>query len=278
MDPHEKAHEVAKAPDKSKGRERSSLFIGSTAKTFQVLHVFEGPQRAMTLADIARAAELDRSATQRIVHTLVELGYVRRVAGTLTYALTSKVLNFSYSYIRANELIEKASPYLLEISRSLGETTNLHELDGPEIVFVARFPGQHLFNVDIVVGSRLPAFFTASGTAILSRLSVEEREGLLRQTRLEAITPFTQLDPATLMKRVETAAQTGYAAVANETVMGDVSVAAAITDEHGRAVAAINISVPTTRWTLERASAELAQHVQVAATSISKNKFGSFGR
>lgn len=55
--------------------------------------------------------------------------------------------------------------------------------------------------------------------------------------------------------------------------MGDISVAASIIDEHGRAVAAINISVATTRWTKERAEAELIQHVQVAATSISNSKF-----
>lgn len=57
---------------------------------------------------------------------------------------------------------------MLEISRTIGETANLHELDGVDVVFVARFPGQHLVNIDIAVGSRLPAFFTASGTAILS--------------------------------------------------------------------------------------------------------------
>ena len=55
-----------------------------------------------------------------------------------------------------------------------------------------------------------------------------------------------------------------------------VAVAAAITDEHGRAVAAINVSVPTSRWTPEKAEAELAQHVQVAATSISKSKFAPY--
>src|SRR5437016_3853551 len=111
-----------------KAKPRSSLFIGSTEKAFQVLHAFDGPQRHMTLADIARAARLDRSATQRLVYTLETLGYLRRIADTRNYALTSKVLQFSNSYIRANELIDKASPYLLEISRSLGETTNLHEL------------------------------------------------------------------------------------------------------------------------------------------------------
>ena len=259
-----------------KATPRSSLFIGSTEKAFQVLHAFDGPQRHMTLADIARATRLDRSATQRLVYTLETLGYLRRVADTRNYALTLKVLQFSNSYIRANELIDKASPYLLEISRSLGETTNLHELDGSEIVFVARFPGQHLFNIDIVVGSRLPAFFTASGTAILSRLSDAEQRDILARTELKQITPYTQIDPNILMKRVRRAGERGYAVITNETVMGDIAVAAAITDEHGRAVAAINVSVPTSRWTPEKAEAELAQHVQVAATSISKSKFAPY--
>jgi DNA-binding IclR family transcriptional regulator len=259
-----------------KATPRSSLFIGSTEKAFQVLHAFDGPQRHMTLADIARATKLDRSATQRLVYTLETLGYLRRVADTRNYALTLKVLQFSNSYIRANELIDKASPYLLEISRSLGETTNLHELDGSEIVFVARFPGQHLFNIDIVVGSRLPAFFTASGTAILSRLSDAEQRDILASTALRQITPYTQIDPNALMKRVRRAGERGYAVITNETVMGDIAVAAAITDEHGRAVAAINVSVPTSRWTPEKAEAELAQHVQVAATSISKSKFAPY--
>jgi DNA-binding IclR family transcriptional regulator len=255
---------------------RSSLFVGSTAKAFQVLHAFDGPQRFMTLADIARAANLDRSAAQRLVYTLEALGYLKRIEGMRNYGLTSKVLQFSHSYLKANDLIDKASPYLLDISRSLGETTNLHELDGHEVIFVARFPGQHLINIDIVIGSRLPAFFTASGTAILSAFSEKERLNLLKRTPLEPMTPFTVTDPDKLLKRIRAAATRGYAVVMNETVMGDISVAAPIIDQHGRAVAAINISVPTTRWTRERAEAELVQHVHVAATSISKSKFNRY--
>ncbi|TYL74177.1 IclR family transcriptional regulator [Bradyrhizobium cytisi] len=264
-----------KAADKG-GESRSSLFVGSTEKAFQVLHAFDGPQRYMTLADIARAAGLDRSATQRLVYTLETLGYLKRIEGTRNYGLTSKVLQFSHSYLKANDLIDRASPYLLEISRNLGETTNLHELDGHEVVFVARFPGAHLINIDIVIGSRLPTFFTASGTAILSALPEEERLDLLKRTPLAPLTPFTVTDPKVLMERVRVAARRGYAVIMNETVMGDISVAAPIIDEHGRAIAAINISVPTTRWTKERAEAELAQHVHVAATSISKSKFNRY--
>jgi len=255
--------------------EQSSLFIGSTEKTFRVLHAFDGQSRHMTMIDIARAAGLDRSAAQRAVYTLEVLGYLQRVPETRNYALTSKVLQFSYNYIRANELIDKASPYLLDLSRELGETTNIQEMDGHEIVFVARFPGRHLVNIDIVVGARLPALFTASGTAMLSRLPAQQVQQVLAQSRLEPMTHFTQINPEKLMERIRVAARRGYAAVENETVLGDISIAAPITDHNGLAVAAINISVPTTRWTMERVEAELAKHVQVVATSISKSRFSS---
>ncbi|XAH22585.1 IclR family transcriptional regulator C-terminal domain-containing protein [Xylophilus sp. GW821-FHT01B05] len=260
----------------SEAQRASSLFIGSTEKAFQVLQAFNGAQRHMTLADIARAAELDRSAAQRAVYTLEQLGYLQRMPESRHYGLTSKVLQLSYNYLHANELVDKASPYLLELSRTLGETTNLQELDGSDIVFVARFHGRHLVNVDFNVGARLPAFFTASGNAILSRFSLEQRVEILQKTPLVPITPFTEVNPEKLLARVQSMAEKGYAIVMNETVLGDISVAAPITDHRGMAVAAINISVPTTRWTVARAEEELVPHVHVAATSISKSKFANY--
>jgi DNA-binding IclR family transcriptional regulator len=277
MDMNEQSPKRIEPPERggNRGEEaeeatRSTLFIASTEKTFRVLHAFDGPQRHLTIAEIARAARLDRSSAQRIVYTLEVLGYLQRVADTKAYGLTCKVLQFSYNYIRAKALVDKASPYLLDLSRTIGETTNLHELDGADVVFLARFPGQHLVNIDIAVGRRLPAFFTASGTAILSRLPQERQLEVLAQTRLQPITPHTECDPQRLLERVRRARETGYSIVANETVMGDIAVAAPITDHEGNAVAAINISVPTTRWTIESAEARLVQQVQVAATSISK--------
>ena len=154
---------------------RSSLFISSIEKVFQVLHAFHGTQRQMSLAEIARAAQLDRSAAQRLVHTLEQLGYLRRILGTRNFALTSKVLRFSYNYMRANEIIDKASPYLLEIAAARRD-------DQPAR---ARRPRDRVRGALSRPASRqhrlrgrprLPAFFTASGTAILSRLPDDERE------------------------------------------------------------------------------------------------------
>src|SRR5439155_19915349 len=105
------------------GAERSSLFVGSVEKAFHVLEAFRDTHRTMSMAEIARAAQLDRSATQRLVHTMEQLGYVRRAPDSALYGLAPKVLRLSYNYLRSRDLIDRASPYLLDISHRLGETS-----------------------------------------------------------------------------------------------------------------------------------------------------------
>jgi IclR family transcriptional regulator, pca regulon regulatory protein len=252
--------------------ERSSLFVGSVEKAFQVLEAFRDTHRQMSMAEIARAAGLDRSATQRLVHTMEQLGYLRRMPESPLYGLAPKVLTLSYNYLRSRELIERASPYLLDISRTLGETCNLQELDGHEIVFLARFPGKHLVNVDFAVGYRLPAVFTASGRAMLSKLEPAFVRDVIARTPLNPVTPQTETRPKQLAARIAEDAQKGYSIVTNQTLIGDISVAAAITDHGGLPIGAINIAVPTTRWTVDKAAEQLVPHVQLAATSISQSK------
>jgi DNA-binding IclR family transcriptional regulator len=269
--PHELSATATDEARRNNDPRLSPLFIGSTEKAFQVLHAFDGPDKQMPLSTIAKMAKLDRSATQRLVHTLETLGYLRRVPNTRDYALTAKLLQFSYNYLRGNALVAKASPYLLEISKTVGETVNLHELDGADIVYLVRFPGKHLINVDIMVGSRLPATLTASGIAILSRSPQDIVDDVL-QHPVKPLTAQSMVDPDRLRQRIGTARGRGYAIVADETVLGDISVASCITDEHGRAVAGMSISVPTTRWSVERVESELVKHVQLAAASISSTK------
>lgn len=254
--------------------DQSTLFVGSVEKAFQVLEAFRDTHRVMSMAEIARAADLDRSATQRLVFTMEQLGYLKRGADSSAYSLTSKVLRLSYNFLRSREIIDRATPYLLEMAHALGETSNLQELDGHEIVFLARIPGRHLVNVDFAVGSRLPAVFTASGRAMLSKLTLEQQRAVISATPLSPVTFMTETDPQALLQQIAEVGRRGYAIVQNQTVVGDISVAAAITNHRGQPVGAINVSVPATRWTVEQAEEQLLPHVQLAATSISQAKGG----
>ncbi|PVZ19678.1 MULTISPECIES: IclR family transcriptional regulator [unclassified Pseudomonas] len=255
------------------GPKDSPLFIGAAEKIFQVLHAFDGSGRQMPLSEIAKRSGLGRSAAQRVVYTLEVLGYLRRVHNSRDYSLTGRFLQFSYDYLSVHEVLQKAAPYLIGLSDTLGETVNLQELDGTEVVYIARYPGRRVMNLDFMVGSRIPALFTASGTAMLARLPEAMRERVIQGTEMRAITPRTCTDPQRLRERLQRAAEAGYACVAGETVLGDIAVACPILNEHGLPVAAVNISVPETRWTRERAEQELVPHVVMAATAISTRKF-----
>src|SRR3982750_972178 len=92
---------------------------------------------------------------------------------------------------------------------------------------------------------------------------------------LAPVTPQTEVDAKVLLQRIDEAAKQGYAIVQNQTVVGDISVAAAITDHGGGPIGAINVSVPSTRWSVQRAHEQLLPHVLLAATSISQAKGGS---
>jgi IclR family pca regulon transcriptional regulator len=114
--------------------------------------------------------------------------------------------------------------------------------------------------------------FTASGRAMLSRMDAARRREIVQATPLRPVTPFTETDPKVLLSLIDEASELGYAIVTNQTLTGDISVAAAITNHEGDPIAAINIAVPTTRWTEERAREQLVPHVQLAATSISQTR------
>ena len=127
------------------------------------------PARQMPLSMIAKLADLDRSATQRLVHTLETLGYLppRPQHAQLCADVQAAAVRLQLSQRqRAGRRRRAVSARRQQDRRRNHQSARARRQD---IVYLARFPGQHIINVDIMVGSRLPAVLTASGTAILSR-------------------------------------------------------------------------------------------------------------
>jgi IclR family pca regulon transcriptional regulator len=161
----------------------SLLFMGSVAKCFQVLEALNAAGRAVALTELSAIAQMDRSAVQRITHTLHALGYLRQHPVTRAFTLSGRMLEFGHTVLATDRLRDKATPHLDALNRKTGETVNLMELEGQEIVYVARFPSLHAVSVDLHVGSRLPAFCSAAGRAILAQLDEEAALAMLAAAR-----------------------------------------------------------------------------------------------
>jgi len=247
-----------------------SLMVRSVEKAFRVLAAFNSDQSTLSLSQIVSLTDLDMSAAQRFTHTLMKLGFLTKDPITRQFELTAKTLDLGFHYIRANKLIDRAMPYLQHLSKETEETINLTVPDGTEIVFVSRFLSRHVLNTDVIIGTRLPAYCTAPGLAILSRLPEDEAQEILDQTNFRNFNTNTICDPQMIMADIRRFREDGYATAFEQVYHGDGSIASAITGPNGRPIAAINIAASLARYTREEIISRFSPYVIAAARTISK--------
>jgi DNA-binding IclR family transcriptional regulator len=260
-----------KRPSRKDGplRPRDPLFNSSVQKALAMLETFGGERRTLGLAELAAAAGMTISSAQRCIHTLLRLGYLRRDVRLRRWVLTPRALSLTEAYLSGHALLEHATAHLIALNQASGESVSLSEPDGTDMVFIARFPSLQPFHIHMPVGRRLPMYCTASGRAYLSALPPVAARRILARSRLEAHTSQTLTDLRQIWKRIDAARESGYAWSDQEYYRGDVTIAAAVLGEDGQPLAAVNISAPTSRWTLAQLRAKLSplllQSAQVAS-------------
>jgi IclR family pca regulon transcriptional regulator len=251
------------------GSAHDPLFNDSAQKTLAVLEAFGQGRRILKLAETAELAGISKASAQRCIHTLEVLGYLRRDRRGTGWALTPRALGIAHAYLSGYRLIEQATRHLVDLNRATGESVSLSEPDGTDMVFVARFPSHKRFLINMPVGARLPMYCTASGRAYLSVVPEAESRELLRRSKLRSLTTYTVTEPARIVELIECASQDGYACSDQECYRGDLTVAAPVIGEGGHPIGAINISAPSSRWTLEEMRVKLAPLVVETARAIS---------
>jgi DNA-binding IclR family transcriptional regulator len=142
-------------------------------------------------------------------------------------------------------------------------------LDGTDIVYVQRIVSRHVFNASVIIGTRLPAWCTAPGQALLATYSDDEINDIFDRSQFVQHTPATVTDREQVWASIETIRQRRYAHTEDQFFYGDVSTAAAILDANGRGIGAVNVAVSRSRWVAERDTRRYADLVISAASSIS---------
>lgn len=226
----------------------SPLFVNAVAKAMRVLMAFDGTRRELSLSEIAALTDLDVSATQRFTFTLTALGYLRKDEASRKYELSPRLLEFASHYLASSDLVARAAPYLQQLALDTEETTNLTVRDGADIVFVQRIVSRHVLNPAFLVGTRLPAYATAPGLAMLATLPAAEVDRLLAERPPVAHTRSTITDPAAIHARLATIRRKGYAHTREEYFPGDYSVAVAVLGADGEAAGALNLAIAKSRW------------------------------
>ena len=251
--------------------EDSPLFNHSTKKVFEVMRAFGPTRRSMSLPELAESAGISKSAAQRLAFTLEELGYLDKNADNKRYSLSTKILELGWRYMSSDPLIGYAEPFIARLSASTKESVNLWRPADTNMICVCRFPGSNQLVAPMPLGQLLPMYCSSGGRAFLGAIDRSQVLDILSATKLEKHLDTTETDPERLLKIIDGAAADGFSTAFCQFYPTDLAFGAAITDAAGRAVGAINISVPNTRWKEKAALATFPDLIRETARAISAN-------
>lgn len=244
------------------------FYIASIEKAFRLLTAFDQKSPEMSLSQLAEATSLTVPNVQRITHTLVELGLLTKDEPRKRYALTPRALDIGYRYLQASPIVERAAPYLANLANRSQETVSLTVLDGTEAVYVARHRGLQTIPVNLFIGARLPAFATGVGQVLLAFLPPGEAARIFERSVWKKFTRHTLPDAAAVLRKLERIRKNGYAIEDQEMFLGGMSVAAPVFGRDGRPVAAVNVGIPTSRFTMAEADRRFAKMVVETGRAI----------
>jgi IclR family transcriptional regulator, KDG regulon repressor len=218
--------------------------VEAVSKALDVLEVFHNSEE-LTLAEISERLGLNKSRVFRLLHTLVERGYVDRTVDSTRFVLGLKLLERS-ACVRT-DLRTLCLPYMRLIHEQFNETVNLGILEQQQIIYIGTLESSRPVRMAEVVGSRSPLHSTALGKAIIAFLPEDQRDQLISGLRLPKLTENTITDAPRLVKELQAVRRRGCAIDDRENDSDGFCIAAPIFDAMGRPAAAISVSGPTER-------------------------------
>lgn len=246
--------------------ERREVMAG-LAKGLAILECFGEGTDQLTLAEAARRTGLSRPAARRCLLTLLELGYVAHDGRS--FAPQPRMLRLGYAFLSATPLPRLAQPVLEAVQVAAGEAVSLAILDGMQTVFVARAAPHRMVSVGPGVGSRLPAWCSATGRVLLAGLPDEAVVARLEGIEFRPLTPRTATEPAAVRARIAEARQSGFALCDEELELGLLSLAVPVRNLSGIVVAAMSVSTAPSRRHVSEMERDLLPLVTEGAGRLS---------
>ena len=244
-------------------------FVEAFARGLEVIRSFSLSHLAMSVSDVAAATRLARPTARRLLITLETLGYVRSANGL--YTLTPKVLELGTAYISAQGMWDIAQPHMAALVEKTKESSSMSQLDGSDIVYVARVAVPKIIGLSVHIGTRFPAYATSMGRVLLADLSASRLDAVLKTPSNSGVVPRTKLVRKELEASLAEIRKRGWAMSDEQLTFGIRSIAAPVRDADGRTVAALNVTVNAAETSIAELRKEHLPRLLETAADMSRD-------
>lgn len=221
----------------------------------------------MSLTEVAEATGLARPTARRLLLTLADLGYVR--IGDGAFELTPRVLDLGLSYIQSQGLWDLARRHMEDLVGLTGESSSVAQLDGSDIVYVARVAVPKIITLRVDIGTRFPALQASLGQVLLAELSPDQLEAALAEPSRSGVVPPWQPGPDERDEVLARVRAQGYALADEVLASGIRSVAVPLRDGTGGVIASMNVTCHAAETSVATMLEEHLPRLREAASRIS---------
>jgi DNA-binding IclR family transcriptional regulator len=225
-------------------RERTSAppLVPAVARALTLLDRLARGREPMTLARLSSELALPKSSVHGLCATLVSFGYLRRqVDGT--FLIGPRVMGLAEAFVAGTDVAQEFNALWANGGLVPEETVVLSVLSGNEALYVAVRNGARPLGLAFNVGTRLPAYLSGSGKAMLAQLPADEVRRRFAGKLGTRLTTKGPRDLESLLRELALTRRRGWSVDEEAVREGVASFGAPVFDASGKAVAGVAVCI-----------------------------------
>lgn len=220
----------------------------------------------ISLGELTKKSNMNRTTTWRLIGTLENHGYVERDPYTKGYLLGYAATKLATQVSHYGSLVRRSRPIMEALRDETQETVSLSVPKYNSTLTVDQLDPVHSVRIANYVNEYLPLHCTSNGKVLLSFLPDDELNVFLNQP-LEKMTPLTITDPKQLLEEIRNVQKQGYGSVFGELDPNENGTTVPILDHKHQLIAFLAVGGPNFRLTKER-MLEIVPRLKEAAKEI----------
>lgn len=223
-----------------------------TVKAFAILEALATARRPLGVSELGILLGLPKPTAHRIMRMLESEGLLQREPGSRRFVPGARMVQLGLGIVGASMLRAPRHAILETLSQQTGETCNFGVMSGSHVIYLDRVESAWPFGLWFKPGSRVPLHCTSMGKLFLSQFPERKRALLLRSIPLYRYTENTITDAVRLEAELDKIQSTQVSIDNQEFLTGVVCVAVPVRDARGQPVAALAVSAPLARMSLQQ--------------------------
>lgn len=220
--------------------------VRSVERALDILMCFVDKSE-LGLTEISKKVGLNKSTVFRLVASLENKGFLMRNEENEKYRLGFRLWELSAHLTHVDDPAVMLQPEMERLRDLLDETISLYVRDGKERVRIQAVESKQTIRRVAPIGVRLPLSVGASSKILVAYADPDTQKMVLNDPNWPE-----GIDKEEYMLQLLNIQQVGYATSFEEREVGTSAIAAPIKNHHGKLVAALAVSGPSGRLTLEK--------------------------